>query len=259
MTQQPLPLLKLARVGKRYAGLRALNDVSLEIEPGEIVGLVGPNGAGKSTLLQLVAGSQPVSAGQICYAGAHITRLPEYRRARAGVARVFQDISNLEQWSVSDNVELGLAALRAARSAWGELRWLAGALPEARPAHPLTSQALAAVGLADSGALRVASLSHWQRRLVTFARALASQPRLLLLDEPFGGLSFRETELMIEMIRRLRQDHGQSFLVVEHNLDAVVDLSDRIVVLHLGEKIADDVPQRVLADTRVIDVYLGGA
>jgi ABC-type branched-subunit amino acid transport system ATPase component len=256
MNSEPA-LLELREVSKRFAGLLAVQNVSLRVTAREIVGLVGPNGAGKSTLLNLIAGAETPSHGQILFREQPVTSLSEPARARAGIARLFQELANLDDFSVRDNVELGRVAKAARRGFVDRLVYALQAPEESTTPEPACALVLdkLGTGLLDA---KVGELSHWQRRLVSFARALASEPLLLLLDEPFAGLSFGETREFSELVRRVRGVHGQSFLVVEHNLDALLALCDRVIVLHLGEKIADEAARSVTSNQRVIDVYLGG-
>jgi branched-chain amino acid transport system ATP-binding protein len=214
--------------------------------------------AGKSTVLSLIAGDQRLSQGEILFQGEKVAARSEYERVRAGMARVPQRALNLERCSVFGNVSLGLRASSGSRSPLPLLRfafassWHAGAL-ERRGL-----EVLGQVGLAEKAWQPAASLSHWEKRLLSLGRALATEPRLILLDEPFVGLTPGETELFLDLIERLRTQNGKTFLIVEHNLEAVLQLCDRIVVLHLGEKIADDTPDAIRRDAQVVDVYLGG-
>jgi len=252
------PLLTLAGVSKSFGGIRAVRDLSLEVRAGEILGLIGPNGAGKSTVLALVAGQHRPTAGRILLRGQRIDRLPQWRRVRAGVAQVPQHAVNLDRSSVYENIALGLAARGARRFSGGWLRFALGGAPAVGPTSRPYLDILAEVGLAARARDPVTALSHGERRLLGLGRVLAGDPALTLLDEPLAGLSADETEQFIALVRRLRDQRGQTFVVTEHNVDAVLRLCDRIVALHLGEQIACDVPEKIIRHQRVIEVYLGG-
>jgi ABC-type branched-subunit amino acid transport system ATPase component len=249
-------MLLATSLEKRFGGLVALRQISLAVAEAEIVGLVGPNGAGKSTLLHLLSGSERASSGEIRFAGVPVTDQTEPARARAGIVRVFQELANLDQFTLRENIELGLCARPGRPSMVGRIRRLLSS-PYNGPWEPEAAEVFSWLGLDVSPERRAGELSHWQKRLLSFGRALAGKPRLLLLDEPFAGLSFRETRTLIELIKRLRSEQNKAFVVVEHNLDAVLELCDRVLVLHLGEKIADTEARSILSNQRVIDVYLG--
>lgn len=249
-------LLEARSLEKRFGGLVALHQISLTIAEAEIVGLVGPNGAGKSTLLHVLSGSERASSGEILFDGAPVTNQPEHARARAGIVRVFQELANLDQFSLRENIELGLCARPSTPGRLERIRRLLSA-PSNGPWEPDAADAFSWIGLDAFPERRAGELSYWQKRLLSFGRALAGKPRLLLLDEPFAGLSFHETRTLIDLIKKLRAEQGKAFLVVEHNLDAVLALCDRVLVLHLGEKIADGEARSILSNQRVIDVYLG--
>jgi len=252
------PRLALEDVSKDFGGIHAVRGLSLQAARGEILGIIGPNGAGKSTVLSLIAGDQRASAGRILLDGRSIDRLPQYRRVRAGVAYVRQHTANLDRASVGENVLLGLGAHGARRAAGG---WLRFALGVAAPRGEEQARCLAIldeVGLGSRMREPIAGLSHWEKRLLSLARVLAVSPTVVLLDEPFAGLSPVETEGFVAIIRRLRAEQGQTFVLTEHNVDAVLRLCDRIVALHFGEKIAHDVPTKIATHEKVIEVYLGG-
>jgi ABC-type branched-subunit amino acid transport system ATPase component len=240
MTGEAPPVVSLEQVSKSFGGIRAVRDLTMQVRAGEILGLIGPNGAGKSTVLGLVAGQQPVSAGRILLRGRRIDRLPQWRRVRAGVAYVPQHAANLNRASVYENVLLGMGARAGERCA------------------EVCLDILAEVGLAARAREPVSALSHWEKRLLSLARSLAANPTVTLFDEPLAGLSAGETEQFIALIRRLRDERNKTFVVTEHNVDAVLRLCDRIVALHMGEQIGCDVPERIVKNARVVEVYLGG-
>jgi ABC-type branched-subunit amino acid transport system ATPase component len=250
--------LELQDVSKSFGGIRAVRGLTMQVRRGEILGLIGPNGAGKSTVLSLIAGQQRASAGQIFLEGRRLDRLPQWKRVRAGVAHVPQHAANLDRASVCENVLLGLGARGARRAAGGWRRFMLGrAVPQGAEARSYL-QVLEEVGLEARAHDAAGALTHWERRLLGLARLLAANPRVTLFDEPFAGLSAMETEQLLAIIQRLRKERQTTFVVTEHNVDAVLRLCDRIVALHFGEQIACDVPARIVNNERVIEVYLGG-
>jgi branched-chain amino acid transport system ATP-binding protein len=248
-------LLRIERVSKRYGGLDALRNVSFDVAAGEICGIIGPNGAGKSTLFDVISGAVTPSAGRIVLAGEDVTTLPMYRRARRGIARTFQLANTFDTMSVADNVMVGaeghapLGLLAGLTHLGGHRRHEAAARHRAATAMELASLS----ALADVPASR---LTFGQQRLVVTARALAAQPRLLMLDEPSAGLSGGDIDHLCAMVLRAREA-GATVVVVEHNMDVIMRLCERVVVMHLGEKIGDGTPDSVRQSERVVEAYLG--
>jgi branched-chain amino acid transport system ATP-binding protein len=237
-------VLEVSHVTRRVAGLVAVNDVSFTLGRGEILGVIGPNGAGKTTLVSLINGTLPPSEGDIFFQGNNITRLPAFRRARLGIGRTFQIMRPFPGLSVLDNVAVGALFGRGA----GESE-----LPKAR------EKALAElefVGLGKFAAQRAEELGGPNRKRLELAKALAMQPKLLLCDEVMAGLNLVEIDEVIEVLKKIRQS-GISILVIEHVIKAIKSLSDRLLVLHHGEKIADGSPNAVLSDSEVVEAYLG--
>ncbi len=237
-------ILEVSHVTRRFAGLMAVNDVSFSLERGEILGVIGPNGAGKTTLVSLINGTLPPSAGDIFFQGNNITRLPAFRRARLGIGRTFQIMRPFPGLSVLDNVAVGALFGRGA----GERE-----LPKAR------EKALAElefVGLGKFAAQRAEELGGPNRKRLELAKALAMQPKVLLCDEVMAGLNLVEIDEVIEVLKKIRQS-GISILVIEHVIKAIKSLSDRLLVLHHGEKIADGSPNAVLSNSEVVEAYLG--
>ncbi|MCS7235542.1 MAG: ABC transporter ATP-binding protein [Armatimonadota bacterium] len=232
-------------MSKRFGGVQAVRELDLEVGEGEIFGLLGPNGSGKTTVFNLVAGVLAPDAGEIRFGGVLLNGLPPHRRAALGVARTFQLVRSLGRLSVADNV--AVARLYGATPA----RSVDAARQEA-------SQLLALVGLAGKAHLPAASLNLAERRRLEVARALATRPRLLLLDEPLAGLNADEVQAEVGLFRRLREE-GLTLVLVEHNVPAVRSLCDRVAFLHAGEKVAEGSPEQVLSHPRVVEVYLGGA
>jgi len=233
-------LLEVERLTKGFGGVLAVGDVSLTLEAGELLGVMGPNGSGKTTLFNLIAGALRPDRGRIRFQGHDIAGLSPHRVCARGVARTFQLVRPFAGLSALDNVRVGCL--------YGRRRG-AGARTEAL-------RLLALVGLEDRAATPAAALTLMDRKRLELARALATGPDLLLLDEFMAGLNPTETAAAMGLIRRLVAD-GLSVLMVEHIVWALMDLARRIVVLSAGEKIADGPPAAVAADSRVVDVYLG--
>jgi branched-chain amino acid transport system ATP-binding protein len=236
--------LEVRHATRRFAGLIAVNDVSFVLKPGEILGLIGPNGAGKTTLISLISGTLPVSEGEVLYEGQSINKLPAIPRALLGIGRTFQIMRPFPGLSVLDNVAVGALFGHGG----GEAK-LARAREQAR-------DCLEFVGMSKLIDQRADELGGPSRKRLELAKALAMQPKVLLCDEVMAGLTHTETDEVIEVIRKVR-DRGISVLVIEHVIRAIKSLSDRLLVLHHGEKIADGAPDEVLANPTVVQAYLG--
>jgi branched-chain amino acid transport system ATP-binding protein len=238
-------ILEVVGVTRRFSGLIAVNDVSFSLGEREILGLIGPNGAGKTTLVSLISGTIAPSSGEILFESRPITSLQAFRRGRLGIGRTFQIMRPFPGLSVLDNVAVGALFGRG-----GSGRALAEARQKAR-------EQLEFVGLGQLLERRADELGGPARKRLELAKALAMDPKVLLCDEVMAGLNHVEIDEVIDLIRRVR-NRGISVLVIEHVIKAIRSLSDRLLVLHHGEKIADGKPEVVLSDERVIQAYLGG-
>ncbi|MCA3349114.1 MAG: ABC transporter ATP-binding protein [Roseomonas sp.] len=242
-------LLSIQGLCKHYGGLAVTNDVSLEVYPGEIHALIGPNGAGKTTLIHQVTGTVAPDAGRVVFAGVDITRFSFPRRVHAGLARSFQITSIIAGFSVLENV-----ALAAQAKSGSSFRFFRAAASE-EALNGAARDALAEVGLTDRAAIMAGALSHGEKRALEIAIALATQPRLLLLDEPLAGAGPEETERLITLLRRLKSRYA--ILLVEHDMQAVFALADRISVLAEGRIIASGSTTEIRASDEVRAAYLG--
>jgi branched-chain amino acid transport system ATP-binding protein len=244
-----VPLLAAVDLTRRFGGLLAVNTVSLELDVGEVHAVIGTNGAGKSTLINMLSGELPATFGRIRFGGRDVTRWSQPQRARAGIGRSYQRTTIFPEFSVFENCRLAAQAMHA--RPWA--LWESAARCDA--STRAAGEALEAAGLEDEASRAAGSLSHGVKRQLEIAMCLATRPRVLLLDEPLAGMGAEETERMLALLERLKGDHA--VLLVEHDMDAVFRVADRITVMVNGEVIASDVPDRVRANKQVQVAYLG--
>jgi len=234
-------LMEVEGLTKTFGGVVANKDINLRVEEGEIVGLIGPNGSGKTTFFNLVSGDLKPDQGTIQFQGENITGMPSHMVNRKGIARTYQILRPFSGMTVLENV-------------------MVGALPRMtiREATEAASHFINVVGLAHRTHTLASALSTGQRKRLELARAMATKPKMLLLDEVTGGVDHKSIPGLIALVKKLHQE-GVTLLIIEHSMKVVMQLANRIVAFHLGEKICDDLPERVATDQRVIELYLGKA
>jgi len=249
-----MPLLEVRRVSKRFGGIRALDAVSLEVRTSEAVGLIGPNGAGKTTLFDCITGVLRPDSGEVFFAGERIDHLSIHRRARLGMGRTFQRIELFAGMTARDHLLVAERERRGDGRLWKDLLWRGA---PARDEIALVDAMIAELGLGQFADAAIESLSLGQGRLVELGRALISEPRLLLLDEPSSGLDTRESNALAGVLNDVRERHGTAVLIVEHDLDLVHAVAESAYVLDFGRLIASGALGDVLADSAVRTAYLG--
>ncbi|SEG15576.1 amino acid/amide ABC transporter ATP-binding protein 1, HAAT family [Actinacidiphila yanglinensis] len=244
----PPSVLGLSGLAWRVGGATILQDVSLDVRQGEFLAFIGPNGAGKTSLFNLISGLHPATSGTITLDGADITGLPVHARARRGLGRTFQTSSLWPALTVAEHIRLAAQA-----AAGGSYRiWR-----RAGRFGPQVARTLERTGLGDRAGARAAALSHGEKRKLELAVLLVAEPRLMLLDEPMAGVSAEEVPALTELIRSLHRDEGRTVLMVEHHMDVLLGLADRLAVMHHGTLLALDTPDAVMADATVQQAYLG--
>jgi branched-chain amino acid transport system ATP-binding protein len=250
------PLLEITALQMRFQGITALKDVSFTMNAGAITALIGPNGAGKTTLFNCVTGMYTPTSGKVTFDGHDITALPAYRISRYGIARTFQNLALFGGLSVLDNLLVGAYQQGSSGLLQGALR-----TPKTRREQKASLEAayevLAFLGMEDAANVLPSELPYGRQKQVEFARALMQKARVILLDEPMAGMSTSEKAAMSVLIRRVRERFNISFLLVEHDMPTIMEISDKIVVLDFGEKIAEGTAEEVQNDPAVIAAYLG--
>ena len=248
--------LSIRNLGKSFGGLAAVTDLDLNVNRGQIFGLIGPNGAGKSTLLNMIDGTLRPSRGEIIFEDADMTGLPSHDRSKRGIGRVFQENLLFVNFTVLENVLVGYHLQCPIGFSSIFLKTPAYRRHE-ESIREKALDTLGFVGLSEYADEIAMNLPHGRQRLLGLAIALATEPKLLLLDEPVTGMNFQEVETMLGMIRVLKEKKGITCIVIEHNLKAVMGLCERIAVLNFGRKIAEGAPAEILANPAVMEAYLG--
>jgi branched-chain amino acid transport system ATP-binding protein len=244
-------LLQIENLNKSFGRVQAAVNINLTFEEGVLTSIIGPNGAGKSTFINMLSGSLPADSGRIYFQGQDITDLPIHRRVRLGLCRSFQVVNVFPELSVFDNIQLPALAVR------NRTRRLFGSLADETAVHQEVNEILGLIGLAEEADTIASALSHGDERVLEVGIAMAARPKLLFLDEPTAGMNPVERVRILENIRRLSGQGRTTFVIVEHDMDIVFSLSQRVIVLHYGEVIGDGTTAEVKNNPRVREVYLG--
>jgi len=244
-------LLQIENLNKSFGRVQAAVNINLAFEEGVLTSIIGPNGAGKSTLINILSGSLPADSGRIFFQGTDITHMPIHRRVRLGLCRSFQVVNVFPELTVFENIQLPVLAVK------NRSRRLFGSLAKETAVNREVNEILELIGLAAEGQTIASALSHGDERVLEVGIAMAARPKLLFLDEPTAGMNPVERVQILENIRRLSDQGRTTFVIVEHDMDIVFSLSQRVIVMHYGEIIGDGTADAIKSNPRVREVYLG--
>lgn len=251
-----MPILEVKKLTLRFGGLTAVNNLSFDIEENSIMSLIGPNGAGKTSAFNCLTGFYKASEGEIIFQGKNIVREKPFKITKMGMARTFQNLRLFKDMTVLENVMSGMHS-RTHAGVFGAILRPPSQVKEEQRIREVAEQCLEFVGILDKKERLAKNLAYGDQRRVEWARALATQPKLLLLDEPAAGLNHDEKEQLVNLIRRIRSDLGVTVLLIEHDMGLVMKVSEKIVVIDYGQKIAEGTADEVKNNSRVIEAYLG--